>query len=412
MTVLIVSIAYFYYNWYFFKYIENILEKQKIKARYIVASFFINYTLFFICSYLQLHLIVNWCIFFFFLLAEVMLICRGRRLPDITAALGGTMAGLALNIFFRDIMAVFMDVPLSSFDNNIYDPGNYKIYPIILGFFSAGLFFHFACRNNGSGRMKVILKDQQNLRFLTGLMIVMYAYLCLNLLVYYAPGNSLILKLWTIKSSAAVLIGYEISSIVTYRLCMLDQYRRQNHETREALKNEKREEMELRSIVYLDPLTGCRNRQGARKAIYNAINGKRNFCLCFIDLDRLKPVNDKLGHKRGDDYLLAVAKELCSHLREGCDEVFRYGGDEFIVICYDIEQELVKERMRQAADGVASRGDSADYPFPMSVSIGVVEGLGYSDLDELIGEADRRMYEEKQAHTEKYTGLNQKILDE
>lgn len=407
MKVLIVSIAYFYYNWYFFKYTESILEKPGIKVRYITASFLINYALFFVCSYLQLHLIINWSIFFFFLLAEVMLIFQGRRLPDITAALSGTMAGLALNIFFRDIMSVLMDVPLASFDNNTSEPGNYKIYPIILGFIAAGLVFQSARRKRNS-RMKVIFKYEKNLRFLAGLMIIMYAYLCMNLLVYYAPGNSLILKLWTIKSSVAVLIGYVIASIFTYRLCMLEQYRKQNYETIEALKNEKMEEQELRSLIYLDPLTGCRNRQGAKKTITNALKGKRDFCLCFADLDRLKPVNDGLGHSRGDDYLLAAAKELRSHLREGCDEVFRYGGDEFIIIFYDIELQLVRERMCKVSAGLAALGNSADYPFNMSLSVGIVESRGYSDVDELIGEADRRMYEEKQAHAEKYTGLTSK----
>lgn len=401
MVVIIVSIAYFYYNWYFFKYAEDILEKPGTRTRDIVLSFFINYALFYVCTILQFHLIVNWSIFFFFLLAETVFIYRGRWLPDAAAALGGTLIGLALNILFRDVLAILMNVPLAAFDNNTASPGNYKRYPIILGFAAASLVFQAAHRRSDRSRVKVILKDQKNLHFLAGLMVVMYTYLCLNLLVYYAPGNSLVLKLWTIKSSAAVLIGFGLAAVFTYRMCMLDKYRRENLETRQALENEKKEEQELRSVIYQDPLTGCGNRLGARKAILNAIREKRDFCLCFVDLNGLKPVNDNLGHSRGDDYLLAAVRHLRSQCRKDCDEIFRYGGDEFIVIYYDAGLKTAEERMRRAADGLSAEGDSEAYPFPMSISAGIVEGRGRTDLDGLIEEADRRMYKEKKAFSEK-----------
>ena len=148
MVVIIVSIAYFYYNWYFFKYAEDILEKPGTRTRDIVLSFFINYALFYVCTILQFHLIVNWSIFFFFLLAETVFIYRGRWLPDAAAALGGTLIGLALNILFRDVLAILMNVPLAAFDNNTASPGNYKRYPIILGFAAAGLVFQAAHRRS------------------------------------------------------------------------------------------------------------------------------------------------------------------------------------------------------------------------------------------------------------------------
>lgn len=395
VKLLVTLMAYYYYNWYFFKYMEIILEIPQVKTRYILAAFAVNYVVFFLCSILNFHLIVNWCIFCCFLLAEVNLVHRGYPLENATSALSGALVGLAFNIFFRDALAVFMNVLLSAFDSHTSDPGNIKHYPIVIGFAVSGLLFHLASRRGGQSMMRDILKDRLNLHFLFVLMTVMYAYLCLNLLVYYAPGNFLVLKLWGIKSSVIVIIGCYLAMVFAHRMTQLEQYRIQNSKAKQILAMERQKEQDLRSIAYLDPLTGCYNRQRAREVLAEALQNKLKFCLCFLDLNDLKTINDTLGHAQGNEYLLTVVRHLRLHCRKGRDQLFRYGGDEFILLFFDPEQSLLEQRMQQVQQGLAAESHSEKYPYSMSISLGFVTGEGFQDIDELIQEADKQMYQQK-----------------
>ncbi len=97
-------------------------------------------------------------------------------------------------------------------------------------------------------------------------------------------------------------------------------------------------EEELRHRAYHDPLTDLPNRalfsDRLRVAILQAQRHKRNFALCFIDLDYFKPVNDQYGHAAGDDLLVETAKRLGLCVR-AADTVARLGGDEFAAILTD-----------------------------------------------------------------------------
>ena len=97
-------------------------------------------------------------------------------------------------------------------------------------------------------------------------------------------------------------------------------------------------EEELRHRAYHDPLTDLPNRalfaDRLRVAILQAQRHKRSFALCFIDLDRFKPVNDEFGHAAGDDLLVETARRLRLCVR-AADTVARLGGDEFAAILAD-----------------------------------------------------------------------------
>ncbi len=103
-----------------------------------------------------------------------------------------------------------------------------------------------------------------------------------------------------------------------------------------------RKEMEdaLRHRAYHDPLTNLPNRALFTDRLLVAIRqGERHghtFALCFIDLDRFKEVNDKLGHAAGDDLLVEVAKRLQAAVRAS-DTVARLGGDEFAAILTEVD---------------------------------------------------------------------------
>ncbi len=104
----------------------------------------------------------------------------------------------------------------------------------------------------------------------------------------------------------------------------------------------------LNQLVYFDSLTRLPNREGFSIEIEQALAGvegsDKRLALLFIDIDRLKNVNDGLGHGAGDILLQQVAARLQSVLRSH-DYLSRFGGDEFVVIVSDIEKTHDAERV-------------------------------------------------------------------
>ena len=110
---------------------------------------------------------------------------------------------------------------------------------------------------------------------------------------------------------------------------------------------------ELTRAAITDPLTGCHNRRFLDQVIDRELQRHSRFklplSLLFIDVDRFKAVNDSLGHEAGDRVLKNVADFLTSHIRDA-DYVFRYGGDEFLVLitCRGGETRQKGERLKAA----------------------------------------------------------------
>ncbi|GAA2141925.1 hypothetical protein GCM10009844_12660 [Nocardioides koreensis] len=161
----------------------------------------------------------------------------------------------------------------------------------------------------------------------------------------------------------------------------------------------RREERALRRRALYDPLTGLPNRylfldRLEMAAARQARTEGAGTAVLFLDLDRFKPVNDGHGHHVGDALLQAVAARLAGAVR-ATDTVARHGGDEFVIICEDIDE--------AAARSVASRIQAAfDTPirlgqdhFPVSISVGVALSPPYA-IDELVRQADAAMYHAKQ----------------
>ena len=161
----------------------------------------------------------------------------------------------------------------------------------------------------------------------------------------------------------------------------------------------RREEQALRRRALYDPLTGLPNRylfldRLGMAAARQARSEGAGTAVLFLDLDGLKPVNDTHGHHVGDELLVEVAARLAGAVR-ATDTVARHGGDEFVIICEDIDE--------CAATSVAARIQAAfDTPirlaagdFPVSISVGVALSPPYA-IAELVRQADAAMYHAKQ----------------
>jgi len=152
-----------------------------------------------------------------------------------------------------------------------------------------------------------------------------------------------------------------------------------------------------------DALTGLLNRQAfddkvprlfgdTPHARRGEVDGSPSHCLALIDIDHFKRINDRFGHLYGDEVLLLLSRLMEQSLRE-TDLLFRYGGEEFVVVLDDVGQEAaqqVLERFRRAV---------AEHDFPqvgtVTVSIGFAIPLAPAPLVDVISQADQALYHAK-----------------
>jgi diguanylate cyclase (GGDEF)-like protein len=158
---------------------------------------------------------------------------------------------------------------------------------------------------------------------------------------------------------------------------------------------------ELRQLVVTDPLTGTRNRRFFEEVIPRELQRHRRYrtplSIVFIDIDRFKAINDTMGHETGDRVLREVAVFLLRNIREA-DYVFRWGGDEFLVLISCNEQEALRRSAALQAAFSASP-ELAQLPAGVGLSIGCVEvPPDTDDILPLIQAADERMYADKKHH--------------
>jgi diguanylate cyclase (GGDEF)-like protein len=152
-----------------------------------------------------------------------------------------------------------------------------------------------------------------------------------------------------------------------------------------------------------DALTGLPNRALLQDRIAHALRRARRerlrIAVLFLDLDKLKVLNDSLGHGAGDEVLRAIGPRLRDVARAS-DTVARFGGDEFVLLCEDIGSEAHALALAQRVIAAFDRPfDVAGEPRHVRASVGVVvaDGATPRDADELIRDADAAMYAAKEA---------------
>jgi diguanylate cyclase (GGDEF)-like protein/PAS domain S-box-containing protein len=149
-----------------------------------------------------------------------------------------------------------------------------------------------------------------------------------------------------------------------------------------------------------DVLTGLPNRSllndRVQQAIDRAIRYKNKVGLFVVDMDMFKEVNDSLGHAAGDLVLVTAAQRLRESIR-GTDSVLRIGGDEFIVVMPDVQQEADIRRVAAKVTAAISNGGPVGLEnIRMSCSIGIaIYPTQAANSDELFSRADAAMYEAK-----------------
>lgn len=172
-----------------------------------------------------------------------------------------------------------------------------------------------------------------------------------------------------------------------------DNLKIQNDILRAEIRDLENQIKDLQNEINYDRLTGLFSRKKLDEDLYFLLENKKPCTICFFDINDLKETNDTYGHGAGDALLKAFSKEILKLYNYGI-KGYREGGDEFVAIIENAKvdsciQKILKIRGK---DVILSSKDSTQISF----AIGIIENDFVATPRELLKEADRRMYQNKE----------------
>jgi diguanylate cyclase (GGDEF)-like protein len=173
-------------------------------------------------------------------------------------------------------------------------------------------------------------------------------------------------------------------------------------------------EVQLSHQALHDPLTGLANRallmERLAQALARTERRPSSVAVLFLDIDRFKTINDNFGHEVGDSVLACIGDRLRKALRPE-DMASRFGGDEFVVLCEDLEDD------RHVVTIAERIGRSISEPISLEVgevvvttSIGIAAARGIGDRPEvLLRDADAAVYRAKERGRDRFEFFDQRM---
>lgn len=154
----------------------------------------------------------------------------------------------------------------------------------------------------------------------------------------------------------------------------------------------------MQQLALTDEITGLWNQRRLHRDLEDRVAGNQAFSLLFIDIDFFKSVNDQFGHVHGSQLLIDMASILRRELR-GSDMIYRYGGDEFIVLLpYTPLDEGKKIALRLSSAVKEHEFTVQDKPYRLSLSVGIADfPTDAKTAKDLIDFADQMMYMSKKS---------------
>ena len=142
----------------------------------------------------------------------------------------------------------------------------------------------------------------------------------------------------------------------------------------------------------------------AEAARRRALRSGRLPCLCLVDIDHFKRINDEHGHAAGDAVLRQLA-EILRHASRAEDMVFRYGGEEFVAILTNAPLKIalqIAERIRTQVEASPFKWEGRRILVTLSIGVAIASGKD-ADGEALIRAADAALYQAKQSGRNRVT---------
>lgn len=284
----------------------------------------------------------------------------------------------------------------------------------------------------------VTLVDQKEyghvMAFVVNFMCVSILFHATNkiMLAIYTPAILVLgIGLPIVQPSSTVVMGHFINLTVFLFFCWLASrmlYRsyatnyiselllkESNNSLAEKIKENEKMNAKLKELSMLDELTGISNRRGFYQYIESTLthsNQERPISILMIDIDAFKPYNDHYGHLQGDQVIQAVGKVLARVVDSPSSIAARFGGEEFIVAVFDMDEKSVRglaEEIRNSVEELRLEHGFSPVAQVVTVSIGYVRGtiMEEEGLNQLIEQADLALYRAKGMGRNQVRTMNQ-----
>lgn len=240
-----------------------------------------------------------------------------------------------------------------------------------------------------------LISNRNQLYFTTTSQLLIDAYLFILSIAFDGNPYTGLMLLFFVVTSVLLFGAFYTSFIHAVKMSILEVYETKSRELEQLLEQTNRDIGELKSEAYTDVLTNTSSRRYGLLALQRALKEKKKLCVCMIDLDGLKYVNDTLGHQEGDRYLTAVARVLLELFER--KNVSRLGGDEFLVLLPDRNEEEAELLMQEVNKRLAQFFLWPDKKICPIVSYGIADAqkLPFCSVSDLLHAADEKMYEMK-----------------
>ncbi len=156
-------------------------------------------------------------------------------------------------------------------------------------------------------------------------------------------------------------------------------------------------ERQLSHLSFHDTLTSFYNRNRFMKDLQTLVNEQVSVGIVYLDVNGLKEVNDSLGHAEGDKMLIRAANKIRAVFRQS--DSYRVGGDEFVIVCRDITSDKFEEKVKELKR-------SFEQDSRCNAAIGSRWAHAFQNVNQIVADADARMYEDKKEFYRKNRKVN------
>lgn len=387
-------LSIFIYNIKSFKYSETIIKsKNKGILIYIIVSVL---NLFLLNSILKLNIpiaIINICCIIIFFI-EFIILFNSKLLEKFFGSGNFILHIMLLRLIVLSIFSIWLKCSIYEVINNEFLYYN----SIFITMIFCMLFLSIFKRLIDSEKIELIVKHREQLKYLSIAVTIMNIYLIIISILYEFNIYKILNPLFLLATSLMIFLAFYTVFNHGIKMSLMIEYKQKSVYLENELVKNKENQEKLKSVIFIDELTGIYNRRYAIINLNKLILKNEEFCVCFIDIDGLKYVNDIFGHNEGDEYIKSVVEYVSSELSD-TDKFCRVGGDEFLILIPHYNQILAEEKAFRIFEKINSETNKNNKDYKMSISYGIVHikaGESY-DIDNILELADKNMYKFKKA---------------
>lgn len=373
-----------------YSYCCSILPQKRKSGTNLFRSLLAGIFMLTVCLFFGFPIFVNFLILYLLIFFQFFFLFQGRIATFLFAS----------NLFLFHIMNVKLlvsSIIILAFgvtSLELFRSGSLYYASVFFNILLNLVFLEGQRSANDSSRIYPLIQNSGQMYFVTTSTMLINVYLLILSISYSGQAYSSLAALFLLCTSLLLFGAFYTSYQHGLKMSLLMGFVSKSKRLEKQLLESYESIESLQSFAFTDTLTDLRNRRYGMDAL-EKLAETGGFCVCFIDIDHLKGVNDRYGHAVGDQYILQVVNILSNTLKK--EHIFsRLGGDEFMVLfpqtCYADAERL----MESACCDV----QNLSMEYQASISYGLVEIVpgGEFSAAEILRLADEKMYACKAEH--------------